>query len=1633
MDYNFVQSFVHTRSLDQPSFDFLISSHLLKNAHFRPHDFSKYFFGLFFGFTLIIHEIDLRNDLGITDSYFKILPETSGFKFVFFVNFDGRLSMNIRNVFFTKDLKNRGLSVEEYEDLRRRVIAGIENCREDIEEYIVQPLNIYKTGKSNSRTAFPVILKKLKTDGRSVLKKAEDQRVADLESTGFKRFEQLLTDSLMENTKPMQMAMNFFKMQLNQKFIERTKSFLSHIVMMHQVAQTTYNLQLSPWNGADCGFTHGVFLALRQQLSLTPVVIHSIVEPQSGHESSGLQGRFYLSLKQNCEHGSGWQHLLNPKPGITISFTQDSTGELDWSMMEKLGWKNAMVSKRILVKMNMEPGRTNVLASVCPRMSLENFAADIYDFTHDANNDVENFQRIRDHVLRVMNNILHTEIAYNTQEVLNYASRYFLSMMLTAKRPTHLEIFVAQPNNEQETTFIIESETSGSKIMIKFLEYPIDENQRMDIDEDISSLAPKPGMDTTLVTIKQTFQNAETDFLEDEQQIRDFINREISIQMGNYDDLCPTQMKKIHIRSIKIDKPSVTESSARQLQDIISKYHPFMKNIQEMKAFMDGLFYKTPHLTTSVTSGTKQFLFPQGHPTYEAFNFMFSETGSEEESFMGLIFDRLNQKYFAVIQNLLNVNLQDKSVSKIEDTTQGCESRRKRSSIECRSEMFEDTEVYRSQRTRKLLENLREASSSIMSGFMIRDLIGDLIKGDTTAVISDSLFSVGGITSGFTASYFDSYGVKLINSGKFTLGHVFRSMAPFLRRVTSVYVLSHLIRSVENYHNEISNVVDISTDSAFLGIDALEIGVEFMELAGITQGLSAVTGPLGAVLGTILIVGVNVYQTVKTVQNVNAEIYLNPLEQLEEVVRAFFHVNMNEEMQKILGEKEANQRVMKKISTFLQKNDIVRYFFTETSFEKNDTIIDLRNKQNFVASRTNPVDQQGFRIICRMPRNEKTHLDHVSHAKTFWQEVDDFVWNIKALIDMFRRDWYAVKNDLLHQEPGHSILSYLCHQSLGIENQKSTSDKAFFQLGSGYDKVHGFTNMSNIFNISDGQKELFGGDFNDKFIVNGRKIVGLLSGGLGVDRVDFSHFDMSNVLRITGRSASYNYQNISYTMYLDNVNEIIGRSNISDIVACVCNHTFIDTRGGKSSQENDAIRVEYKYCKHNLTIVLSSHTTMENIAGSGNFTYYISSDVNDVTIHIRLMSDTYHRIIMPIDSLHLETLNTIFMNSCVNIRFASAAVTNVHLKICGRLLQTVQILFMDSAMMTFSNAGPHLYVKSDEMTISKLLEKYDDIVQKFQMHFLAFSNIDGTNLHYNGMEYTLNGTKALHVIHADPANPSHFVCPKVETIILIKANSIASPKITIDYSNQACGITTLDFVSLPATPEKWEIFILPSAYGSDIILDVVFADSTTLDVVRKVGEVELLNVVHNFAYKKVRVVNHKYPLHIQITEPKIGLDKFHYTTDQEYPLYGHKLNMISSNGSKLYGLNEDLQIKLYPESITIDTTSNIVYLTSDDVELNQQINIKKQLINYNCYNINDTLLITNIFDNIFFDSRNLITIILEDFFVRPKLQTLIIKPDEGNTILSLQINTINAGGVQNVEALWQEIQRNDRMFSDGDL
>ncbi|MGC1183173.1 hypothetical protein, partial [Legionella sp.] len=174
-------------------------------------------------------------------------------------------------------------------------------------------------------------------------------------------------------------------------------------------------------------------------------------------------------------------------------------------------------------------------------------------------------------------------------------------------------------------------------------------------------------------------------------------------------------------------------------------------------------------------------------------------------------------------------------------------------------------------------------------------------------------------------------GEAFVLQGKTLLGNGFKAASPFFKRGTSAFMVYDLVQAVKELNsNDSAALVRIVGDSIYIGVDIAEIGIETAEVFGLFEGVSAITGPIGEAIGAVVFLGMDIYQAVQHVKQIDAMLHLTGGEKFREGVRAFLGMSIESYLEDLIHEKQFYEEVIKQKWEFLRQHSMIKNYFFPT-------------------------------------------------------------------------------------------------------------------------------------------------------------------------------------------------------------------------------------------------------------------------------------------------------------------------------------------------------------------------------------------------------------------------------------------------------------------------------------------------------------------------------------------------------------------------------------------------------------------------------------------------------------------------------------------------------------------------------
>ncbi|MGL5029388.1 MAG: hypothetical protein ACRC6C_04835, partial [Wolbachia pipientis] len=491
------------------------------------------------------------------------------------------------------------------------------------------------------------------------------------------------------------------------------------------------------------------------------------------------------------------------------------------------------------------------------------------------------------------------------------------------------------------------------------------------------------------------------------------------------------------------------------------------------------------------------------------------------------------------------------------------------------------------------LNKVRRVSGILMHGMIAKNALASFLNGDYQGVAINLGFIAGSQGFSKVAEVVSIKGLKLASEGKLLLSRSLKAASPFLARGTSAFVIYDLVKQIKAFKNGTEEaLVGVIGDSIYLGVDAAEIGIEVAEAFEVLEGVSSITGPIGATIGAVVFVGTDIYMAVKRVDKIDKVVHLTGGEKFIEGLRAFIGMKPEQYVEELMEEKQANNQLVKQGLEYLkQHNNIQRYVFpTGKLVEDNNRCTTVTEKKGMCMG-TVGCNSHATRKECK----EKIQVDLDSKA-FFNRKVDNITYSRAKPDAPDEGKLFCFPADLKRSN-SKSENAYFCHNAIGLSySANRTGNYTFIDLGEGNDNSRGFIDSPNIFVVNNGFKQYYGGNKDDRFILQGNFIEGGINGGDGVDTVDLDEFasEVRSIQAKLGKSGYISYNNSSFGM--ENINRISARKDKSDTITCDYNTKYVDGRGGESNDNPDIITIPTNSDFHEMQLIVRPSNNITNHA-----------------------------------------------------------------------------------------------------------------------------------------------------------------------------------------------------------------------------------------------------------------------------------------------------------------------------------------------------------------------------------------------------------------------------------------------------
>ncbi|RDD35196.1 Phosphocholine transferase AnkX [Wolbachia endosymbiont of Cylisticus convexus] len=494
----------------------------------------------------------------------------------------------------------------------------------------------------------------------------------------------------------------------------------------------------------------------------------------------------------------------------------------------------------------------------------------------------------------------------------------------------------------------------------------------------------------------------------------------------------------------------------------------------------------------------------------------------------------------------------------------------------------------------------------------------------------------------------------------------------------------------------------------------------------------AITNPELAPIVDILIIGEQIYLAVKTVEAEDKIVHLTSREKFEEGLRAFFGIQPEKYIQKLMEEGQVGNQLVKNAAEFLKDHsDIKRYVFPTGRLGDNC-------KTTYTHSISN-AEGHPSRSDGKCPEGEGYHpfggyCTEYKDTQCSKFKSDD---NSIVLLDNKRTDvkWSRARLDNpdggeVFCQPGklsgnsHEYVpvphpTYLCDNAIGLSYLLGrTGDNTLIDLGDGKDEVVGFNDEPNIFLVGNGYKNFAGGGKDDVFIINGEGFKGVLDGKGGINVLNLANFapNMNDISVCLKEGALNSDQEIK------NMHSVLGRKDKSDCIHVACNTKYVDGQGGE-----DKIIIDSENCNYDLRVLLHDGIVIHNNAKDGNFDYYLPFESGIAHLHTYNDSNyAKHAVVLsniPANTASIDITDTNEgTEKAVDFKFESSKknevkYTVVHHSYMGALLSFKFMLENGGIINNRASEGVFNYIVNQRVTLMELAPNNN------AQHTVMFANL----------------------------------------------------------------------------------------------------------------------------------------------------------------------------------------------------------------------------------------------------------------------------------------------------------------------
>uniref|UniRef100_A0A915L9Z9 Uncharacterized protein n=1 Tax=Romanomermis culicivorax TaxID=13658 RepID=A0A915L9Z9_ROMCU len=687
---------------------------------------------------------------------------------------------------------------------------------------------------------------------------------------------------------------------------EGMRLFFDSIIQIYRYYDDKFDSRFSASRIDHCGFVHGILMMNMQEKYKLQVYVEN--------NEIMYHDTIQMVIQEMTSPGSGSIDLFE-KP-IVIEF-QDQGAETGVirtiSKVKKAGQikllphiqtladncffmavnlisptSNPALIKIPLVKLNDDKAEN--LISI-----IRNGADKMYKATNEAEYAVESITKTADEIIEKMTAYISTiqneKQIYHVPSDVRYLSLYVLGEASTSDLPIHMAEYTNKDPRDTffssveqfVTTFVLETGNQKYDIVFNIFEGP-----KKYVESDLKFLPRKssPKVEKRLVIDLKIFPRHRLSQFQysDDYVMKDFIDKRISISNFNDDHFIPyypnvdsnlilvPKSPIVHVSSLNPQNPATPKTIGKSTRKLLFNFRHLITNDKLLEALFRGVL--NGQNIASITDGLaneKSLIFATDQLKLMKIRFFTIRSDMLDMTKQILTLKNKEQhidKSYSIILHMEAQNVRNtvtvvvdsgSNLGNVESLVDSCVGRSRRSADACGISL-EKLPRPKNPRLRRVLDKINEISSITSHGILLKDMLGDLFNGDLVGLA----VNLGIVSTGIAVSQGVEKLSKIYAAEKGALGFSIKLGAPFLRRLTSGFIIYDLINNIQNYQDD-TTAVSIAQDSTFLLVDTMDIGSEIAQMLGFTT--AEFLGPLGFTVGITLFVGGDIYKALLTCQN----------------------------------------------------------------------------------------------------------------------------------------------------------------------------------------------------------------------------------------------------------------------------------------------------------------------------------------------------------------------------------------------------------------------------------------------------------------------------------------------------------------------------------------------------------------------------------------------------------------------------------------------------------------------------------------------------------------------------------------------------------------------------------------------